>query len=270
MFVCVHAWLTVTVEQCPWGRKAFTGYLGADEEEWKVRWPLHLPLGCSLHLLGSLFRRQPLIWACCGRAPLPPRFLCALWDCSLQKYDATELVKGYKGPDPHILVDQVRQPPFPYCFQCVRAVPIAVSRTGAQGTAYRARKQTSGTFHVSCTVQGTADTFFTAGQLLPENFAVRGGGVRVSVCVHVGGRVGPMNSRRATSASRNCCGRAPVPLLNEQAACGAAGIPHEVRMQEGYDHRYKRGREGQGRVGQGGVVCCCGCDVDVVFTWHVH
>lgn len=61
--------------QCPWGRKAFSGYLGPDEEEWK-------------------------------------------------KYDATELVKAYKGPDLHILVDQ-----------------------------------------------GTADSFYTGGQLLPENFS---------------------------------------------------------------------------------------------------
>ncbi len=43
--------------QCPWGVKAFTGYLGPDKEQWKA-------------------------------------------------YDATELVGGYTGPDPHILVDQ--------------------------------------------------------------------------------------------------------------------------------------------------------------------
>eukprot|EP01119_Soliformovum_irregulare_P019650 TRINITY_DN626_c0_g1_i2.p1 TRINITY_DN626_c0_g1~~TRINITY_DN626_c0_g1_i2.p1 ORF type:complete len:343 (-),score=67.33 TRINITY_DN626_c0_g1_i2:68-1096(-) len=42
---------------CPWGQKAFSGYLGEDFEAWK-------------------------------------------------KYDATELVKSYQGPDLHILVDQ--------------------------------------------------------------------------------------------------------------------------------------------------------------------
>lgn len=43
--------------ECPWGQKAFTGYLGEDKEAWK-------------------------------------------------QYDACELIKGYKGKDLHILVDQ--------------------------------------------------------------------------------------------------------------------------------------------------------------------
>lgn len=60
--------------KCPWGTKAFTGYLGTDQEQWK-------------------------------------------------QYDATELVKKYPGPPCNILIDQ-----------------------------------------------GKSDNFFTAGQLLPDNF----------------------------------------------------------------------------------------------------
>ena len=65
---------------CPWGKKAFGGYLGSDEAKWK-------------------------------------------------EYDACELVKGYQGPIPDILIDQ-----------------------------------------------GKSDSFYPAGQLLPENF--------VNACQH--------------------------------------------------------------------------------------
>jgi len=63
---------------CPWGIKAFTGYLGANEEAWKVR--THFtPWGMS-------------------EAP---------FDGRAQEYDATFLIQSYSGPTLNILIDQV-------------------------------------------------------------------------------------------------------------------------------------------------------------------
>ena len=62
---------------CNWGIKAFTNYIGADNENWKV-----------------VVKVQP------------QRFLILLSEIKLQKYDATELALVYTGPQCDILVDQ--------------------------------------------------------------------------------------------------------------------------------------------------------------------
>ncbi|CAH1781709.1 unnamed protein product [Owenia fusiformis] len=75
--------------ECPWGQKAFTGYLGEDRETWKA-------------------------------------------------YDSTVLVKSYNGPPLEILIDQ-----------------------------------------------GKADNFYTAGQLLPDNFVAACAEAKVPVILRI-------------------------------------------------------------------------------------
>ena len=76
---------------CPWGTKAFTGYLGPDQSAWAVC--------CLLQPFRNIFLLR-LTSTLLSRA-LPPHVAC-----SWQTYDATELARAYSGPRQEFLVDQ--------------------------------------------------------------------------------------------------------------------------------------------------------------------
>ena len=63
MFKSVSAWAPISnPTQCPWGEKAFSGYLGDDREEWKKHDATELvkgwkgPLNCLIDVVGSALR----------------------------------------------------------------------------------------------------------------------------------------------------------------------------------------------------------------------
>lgn len=79
--------------QCPWGQKAFGGYLGdANKEAWQVAIIITSSYCAQWYL--KLFDSSST-------------FACNYWYMYLQEYDACCLVKKYDGPQPDILVDQV-------------------------------------------------------------------------------------------------------------------------------------------------------------------
>jgi hypothetical protein len=74
---------------CPWGLKAFSGYLGENKDAWKV--------GALPHFAHAPEEEQtPSV---CAARPDPTY--------SPQEYDATHLVQSYSGPALDILIDQV-------------------------------------------------------------------------------------------------------------------------------------------------------------------
>lgn len=79
---------------CPWGRKAFTGYLGTDESTWKVR----LTAGLETHIVNYCFSSPCSI----NHLPLSLfRFSCA------QAWDPAELLKKANLDQlPPILISQ--------------------------------------------------------------------------------------------------------------------------------------------------------------------
>ncbi len=83
---------------CSWGKKAFTGYLGADENAWKVS---SLLLSFSPSLLLSF--SPSLLLSFSPSLLLVPH----THTCISQAYDATVLLESYNGPKDNILIDQV-------------------------------------------------------------------------------------------------------------------------------------------------------------------
>lgn len=70
--------------ECPWGKFAFSGYLGKEESLWKV------------YLMISLARANAFI----------------LKIYYVKEYDATHLVKNYSGSECTILIDQGKEDDF--------------------------------------------------------------------------------------------------------------------------------------------------------------
>ncbi|CAI6009097.1 unnamed protein product [Closterium sp. NIES-65] len=109
--------------ECPWGQKAFTGYLGDDKAAWEeydatalVKQYPGLP--CQLYWCDFLeFSKVAPTGLPCqlGTLPLPSSSISALSSsssslplhaCPSQEYDATALVNQYPGPKVDILIDQ--------------------------------------------------------------------------------------------------------------------------------------------------------------------
>ncbi|XP_036857988.1 S-formylglutathione hydrolase isoform X2 [Manis javanica] len=87
---------------CPWGKKAFSGYLGTDQNKWKavvyfivgIRRPCRITKSQDLGLVG-LYRSSPFHSLKMKKA-----------------YDATHLVKSYPGSQLDILIDQGKDDQF--------------------------------------------------------------------------------------------------------------------------------------------------------------
>lgn len=76
--------------QCPWGQKAFSGYLGSDRTTWEVS-AAHPPPPVRPHYHS-------------GHGDTPP--------FPSQAYDATTLAASYSGPRLDVLIDQGRDDQF--------------------------------------------------------------------------------------------------------------------------------------------------------------
>lgn len=101
--------------ECPWGQKAFSGYLGENKDSWKVRRSGIIPACTILSHIGKFIAIVPpmcnssheylhvvlrLFYFC-------PVSSMTVWFNLLQEYDSCHLLKSYTGPKTDILVDQV-------------------------------------------------------------------------------------------------------------------------------------------------------------------
>ncbi|CAI5529396.1 unnamed protein product [Closterium sp. Naga37s-1] len=121
--------------ECPWGQKAFTGYLGDDKAAWEEY---------DATALGKQFPGLPALAPLPHPSPLPSSAPLPLHACPALsgEYDATALVKQYPGPKVDILIDQGDSDKFDHEKQLLPEVVWS----------------------------GDSDKFYHEKQLLPENF----------------------------------------------------------------------------------------------------
>jgi len=92
--------------QCPWGQKAFSGYLGSDRSTWEVRPLQNQSKPFPLNGLIKVRQKKKVLVCLTNRSSHGSAFY------HFQAYDATVLAASYSGPKLDILIDQGRDDQF--------------------------------------------------------------------------------------------------------------------------------------------------------------